>query len=297
MKILDQDIQDIIATMSKEELNELSDYSDYYFDGDVDIIKLKEQLEKMNKQEQIEILKEDIEAANNKIPERRISILEFKKIINRAELMNPGKKFISEMSGMSKEQLDKYYRDKISKKMLDDSKYTTDSKYGISTIDKANIIRILKGKAEVKEMVNQLPKKDFKSVKEKFEYLRNNPKYMYNSANKELKEIIKDVFGKEDFEYLNECAIVDFGEAFDAREKELLPKEKKGFFAKIKNLFTKQKQKALPEGKEIASEKDSRQEEFMSRIKIDTNTMDLNRIINNSEVKDRAKDDMDDRYL
>ena len=82
MKILDQDIQDIISTMSKEELNELSDYSDYYFDGDVDIIKLKEQLEKMNKQEQIEILKEDIEAANNKIPERRISILEFKKIIN-----------------------------------------------------------------------------------------------------------------------------------------------------------------------------------------------------------------------
>lgn len=204
----------------------------------------------------------------NKKPVRVIPEESAYQLIRRAKIMNPGKEYAERFAKMSYEEIKNHRLYDESVKLDHNTRFNVDLKYGISAADKHEVLKIMEAKAYAREMVSQIPKKQFKSVKRNFEELRNNPHMHYSRTNTEIEAITEKVFGKEcDMNYAAELNMVDFALAFDDRAKELETKSKNGIWSKIKNFFARDKKvKALPEGK-VEANKDSKNE-FLTGINV-----------------------------
>ncbi len=280
MRILDTDIQEIVNRMSKLELDRFWDiiiFTDksrsLKINPLVDSSTIQKALERMDKIDASRIVDDDraiseitdedervsvqmqraaIFPGRPKKPVRSIPRNEIKKLIQRAQTMNAGKKYAEQFVSMSKEEIKEFRMYDKSVKLSDDSKYMVDPEYGVSAIEKYDILKILESQAYARELVAQVPEKKLKATKSKFEQIRNNPSASYNDTERELDAMINKVFGaKAEQNMLSDVAMVDFANAFEAREKAIEEKSKNSFLSKLKSLFKgrgKEKQKALPKG-------------------------------------------------
>lgn len=136
-----------------------------------------------------------------------------------------------------------------------------DSKYGIDWYDKSEIFKIMDMKDKVKKLVGDKSAKDLQEFKAKFESMRNFPSVQYSSRKDEMKFILKELFNDKiddvtliDMEFKMPNAFIE--EAISERQVELENNKNKskgifaGLFDKIKNIFSKNKQKALPTGQD-----------------------------------------------
>lgn len=278
MRILDIDIQNLVSRMSQVELDRFwssvfTETLSENINPFVDSSTIQNVLEKMGKIEAARSIDDDraiseitdegekmVTQAKRapsfpgkpKQPVRSIPREEIKKLIIRAQIMNSGKKYAEQFASMSREEIKSFRMYNKSVKLLDNTKYMVDPEYGVSTIEKHNILETLESQAYASELVAQIPEKKLKVVKSKFEQVRNNPSVNYDNTKHELEAMITEVFGaKADQSMLYSIATVDFATAFLAREKAIEQKSKNSLWFKLKNILSgrgKDKQKALPEG-------------------------------------------------
>ncbi len=276
MRILDTDIQEIFNRMSKLELDRFWSIIFTETSGSVninpfvDFSTIQKTLEKMDKIDASrvdddraisEITDEDervsiqMQRASPKQPVRSIPKNEIGKLIKRAQIINVGKKYAEQFVSMSREQIKEFRMYDKSVKCSDNSKYMVDPEYGVSAIEKYNILEILESQAYARELVAQVPEKKLKAVKSRFEQIRNNPSVNYDDTKRELDAMITEVFGAEaEQDMLYDLAMVDFAKAFEVREKAIEEKSKNSFLSKLKSLFKgrgKEKQEALPKGSQF----------------------------------------------
>lgn len=304
MRILDTDIQEIVNRMSKLELDRFWSIVFTETSGNVNInpfinsLTIQNILKKMDKIDESRFIDDDraiseitdederssvqmqrapIFPGGPKQPVRSIPKNEIKKLITRAQTMKIGKKYAEQFASMFKEQIKEFRMHDISVKLSDDSKYMVDPEYGVSAIEKHNILEILESQAYARNLVAQVPERKLKAVKSKFEQIRNNHSVIYDDTKREIDAMITEVFGaKAEQDMLYNVAMVDFAKAFGAREKAIEEKSRNSFLSKLKSLFRgKEKQKALPKGSQsyfdnereaIKKEKD----EYYKSIAIDS---------------------------
>lgn len=235
--------------------DELRNLVEAYFGPDkaniIDDDKAIEDITDKNEKESVLLQRQPLMPGKNKKSVRVIPEESAYQLIRRARIMNPGREYAAEFSKMSSEQIKNYRLYNESVKLDRDTKFNIDPKYGINTADKHDVLKIMEAKAYVRELVSQIPTKEFKLVKSNFEKLRNNPTAHYSRTGAEIEAMTEKILGKEcDRIYAEELNMADFASAFDDRAKELQAKSKKGIWSKIKNFFARDKKvKALPEGK------------------------------------------------
>lgn len=185
-------------------------------------------------------------------PARHIDKDSIDSLIRRTQLMRQGEGFAKQFTSMSSQEINNLLSYDESLKLHDSTKYSIDPAYGISNLDKWNILRVMQTQAYTRELVSQIPPKEFQKIKNRFEHLR-------NGGYSDISTMAKEVFGQE-FDlgkYKSRMQMIDLAEAFNEREKEQAHKSQNNIFAKIKNLFNRFRsgKKALPEGKNNLPEK------------------------------------------
>ena len=302
MRILDTDIQEIVNRMSKPELDRFWGLIFTETSGSVNIntfvnsSTIQNVLEKMDKIEKSRFVDDDRAISEITDEDERVAALmqrspifpgrpkrsvrsipknEIKKLTTRAQTMNVGKKYAQQFASMSKKQIKEFNLYDKSLKHSGNSKYMIDPEYGVSTIEKHNILEILECQAYARELVAQVPERKLKVVKSKFEQMRNNPLVSYDDTKSELEAMITEVFGaKAEQDMLYDVAMVDFAEAFEEREKAIEEKTKNSFLSKLKSLFRgKEKQKALPKGSQSYPDNEceaKKRQEYYKSIAIDS---------------------------
>lgn len=180
-------------------------------------------------------------------PARHIDKKSIVSLIRRTQLMRQGEGFAKQFTSMSSQEIHNLLSYDESLKLHDSTKYSIDPAYGISNLDKRNILRVMQTQAYTRELVSQIPPKEFQKIKNRFENLR-------NGGNGDIKFMTKEVFGQEidlQSKGMDRMQMIDLAEAFNEREKEQAHKSQNNIFAKIKNLFNRFRsgKKALPEGK------------------------------------------------
>ena len=263
MRVLDVDLQEALDKMNESELGRLLEKAAKQF-GMSDLIDskvLQQAVETVAGPDIAKIINDD--SAISEIPDeyerfvaqslraefgpqRTIDQRSIRSLINRTKLMNSGKRFAEKFTSMSSKEISDYLHDE-SLKLHDSTKYSIDPAYGISNLDKHNILRVMQAKAYAKELVSQIPAKEFQKAKNSFELRR-------NSGSENIEFMVKDVLGQEfDIFMAGDIKMIDLAVAFNEREKE---QAHNNIFTKIKNLFNnlrtgRDKKKALPQGRNV----------------------------------------------
>ena len=330
MRILDVDLQNVLSKLSREELDlveqEVSkkrfslksgslgiDTNPFYstddlreavanaigsdrasaIDDDKAIADIKDEDEK----NWASVNRDVTDSFGRKSSVRKIPKFAIESLIGRAKMMNRGQAYISSISGLSYDELQKL--DPISDAMKGpsgDQRHTTDPKYGINAFDKSNILDILKAKAELQKYVNNIPKSEFGGLRKQFEESRNNPSMSYESPQAEEIAMLNTLFGKDEsigrIKIQNYINMVDIYEAFEEREKSIGSKTNNGIFAKIKSFFSSLKKskkvEALPEGRDSAK---SERDEFLASTKVSPEEAKYTISENNRGNQDKGKSD------
>ena len=200
------------------------------------------------------------------------------KLVDRVKLMKKREKYAEQFKNMSLAEIEKksstfwakigqeHYIPNISsqagvdeyEKHLEELQ-SVDPEYGINAYEKTAIEELMTKRAFARELVANIPIKKFRGYKRSFENAGFEPySISFNS-------VIKNLVG-ENLDY--ELEVIDLGEAFDEREKQLETQKNKSFFEKLKNFFRsfgkkKNEVKALPEAT-IVEKKD----DFMQSISV-----------------------------
>lgn len=199
----------------------------------------------------------------NGIQKMRMLTSEIEILAKEILLFRKGKSYVKLLEDRSLEDIKRYEKE-LEKDVgaKGEIKYEKDSEYGLNYFEKQKILRMLQDKKMVKQLVDKIHPRDFKSYKERFEYLRNNLIYgdirEYHMDN--MINMLKQLFGENIQIDLEEFSMVDIAEAFKQREIE--ENSKKGFWARIKKFFEKRKTNALPAQRPDDQEAKDKAKEF-----------------------------------
>ncbi len=314
MRIVDLDLKEAMQDLSVEALEKIENnlHGDVYDlcgkwtsyeDPRIYTSALKKVIEQYRKSEGLSEFEglddkkehEKIEDANERFKadnsvERSMPDYDVKKQARQMATLKRGGVYTQEFSGKSLEELEEESHD------LSDSfwgasgekKSVKDPVYGLDFYEKKRVLGYLINKARVREAVARIPAKELSLRKEKFEEARQYPKCLYPNDFNEIEAIYSLVFGDELAPDLESSTIVDIGEAFEEREKELQASKKVGLFAKLKNFFTRRNQKRLPvlttvEEKNV-NERNT-EKDFRRNIRVTSNGQQLN----NRQVPSKGK--------
>ena len=201
---------------------------------------------------------DDIEASKTSILERDLvkdGIMH--RQMSKAEIRDLAKEIITLRKGEAYQQSlkGKNFRE-LSKVHAELARYNGDTqqidKYGVDFYDKSKILGYLLRKQALKEMVSKIKPKDFEAKKQEFEDSVNSlAKGDSSSADVHRESILKRLFDEEElseYSMLNgyEMTMADIAQVFEERQKEMAT-SKKGMWGKIKEFFTRKKNKRLPE--------------------------------------------------